>query len=187
MSSSAVTANPTDNNVVVFAPRPRGKALRYIGGEVVRIPVLSRASIPADADETVVEIVRHWRILRDSSQLPDRLQIDPLDFPRLLPGIALFDVDRPYRFRLRLLGERMNRCHAKSYKGRYLNEAFDHFHATAMRADLESVMERHGISYRRGQPPMMHEKSFVEMERIFLLFQNGGPKAELVLAYTVFR
>ena len=94
MSSSAVTANPTDNNVVFFAPRPRGKALRYIGGEVVRIPVSSRASIPADADETVVEIVRHWRILHDGSQLLDRSQIDPLDFPRLLPGIALIDVER---------------------------------------------------------------------------------------------
>ena len=94
MSSSAVTANPTDNNVVVVAPRPRGKALRYIGVEVVRIPVSSRASIPADADETVVEIVRHWRILHDGSQLPDRSQIDSLDFPRLLPGIALIDVER---------------------------------------------------------------------------------------------
>ena len=81
----------------------------------------------------------------------------------------------------------MNRYHAKSYKGRYLDEVFDHFHATAMRADLQSVTERHGISYRRGQPLMMHEKSFVEMERVFLLFRNGGPKAELVLAYTVFR
>ena len=72
MSSSAFTANPTDNNVVVFAPRPRGKAVRYIGGQVVRIPVSSRASIPADADETVVEIVRHWRTLYDGSQLPAR-------------------------------------------------------------------------------------------------------------------
>ena len=94
MSSSAVTAKPTDNNIVAFAPRPRGKAVRYIGGEVVRIPVSSRASLPADADETVVEIVRHWRILHDGSQLPDRSQIDSLDFPRLLPGIALIDVER---------------------------------------------------------------------------------------------
>ena len=100
----------------------------------------------------------------------------------------MIDVERaPYRFRLRLLGERMNRYHGRSYKGCYLDEAFDHFHATATRADLQSVTERHGISYRRGQPLMMHEKSFVEMERVFLLFRNGGPKAELVLAYTVFR
>ncbi|MDP7390241.1 MAG: PAS domain-containing protein [Alphaproteobacteria bacterium] len=188
MSSSAVTAKPTDNNIVAFAPRPRRKAVRYIGGEVVRIPVSSRASLPADADETVVEIVRHWRTLHDGSQLPDRSQIDPLDFPRLFPGIALIDVERvPFRFRFRLLGERMNRYHGKSYKGRYLDEAFDHFHATATRADLQSVTERHGLSYRRGQPLMMHEKSFVEMERVFLPFRNGGPKAELVLAYTVFR
>lgn len=94
MSSSAVTTNPTDNNVVAFAPRLRGKALRYIGGEVVRIPVSSRASIPADADETVVEIVRHWRILHDGSQLPDRSQIDLPDFPRRLPEIALIDGER---------------------------------------------------------------------------------------------
>ena len=51
-----------------------------------------------------------------------------------------------------------------------------------MRADLQSLTERHGISYRRGQPLMMHERSFVEMERVSLLFRNGGPKAGLVLA-----
>jgi len=187
MTSSGITAKQTEDNVVAFAPRPRSTAVRYIGSEVLRMPVASRTSLPTDADEAIVEMVEHWRALHDGGCLPDRTQIDPLDFPRQLPGVALIDVERaPYRFRFRLLGEQMNRYHGKSYKGRYLDEVFDHFHATATPADLQSVAERNGISYRRGRPLMTHEKSFVDMERVFLPFRNGGDKAALVLAYTVF-
>ena len=52
---------------------------------------------------------------------------------------------------------------------------------------LSNFRDLGGYATTGGQTVMMHEKSFVEMERVFLPFRNGGPKAELVLAYTVFR
>ena len=43
------------------------------------------------------------------------------------------------------------------------------------------------ISYRNGPPLMTDQKTFVEMERIFLSCRNGGDLVELLLTFTICR
>ena len=49
--------------------------------------------------------------------------MDPLDIPRLLPNIALFDVEHtPLRFRIRLYGTALTSNTGSDVTGRYLDE-----------------------------------------------------------------
>ena len=43
------------------------------------------------------------------------------------------------------------------------------------------------ISYRNGPPLMTYQKTFVEIERIFLFCRNGGDLVELLLTFTICR
>ena len=63
-------------------------------------------TLPDDCDVLITEITSYWSSLRDDARLPDRTQLNPGEFPRHLPSVALMDVSHnPWRFRFRLLGE----------------------------------------------------------------------------------
>lgn len=52
-----------------------------------------------------------------------RSDFDPTDFPRVLPGITLFEVERkPWRFRIRLVGTRIAEETGHDTTGYYLDE-----------------------------------------------------------------
>lgn len=133
-------------------------------------------------------MVRYWQSLHRDGELPERRDIDPVAFYDLLAGTALIDIARsPFRFRFRLLGERMQSYHGRNFTGRWLDEVFPHFNETTTPGDLTSVVEIGQPNYRIGVPLMTYEKAFFEMERIFLPFRNGGDTVDIIMAYTIFR
>ncbi len=117
-----------------------------------------------------VKGARSWRSIFDDDVLPDRADIDPVEIPPLLSGIILVDIYRnPYRFRFRLIGEHMVAYHGRNHTGQWMDEAFAHFNETATPGNIIDVAENHTINYRTGPPVMTYEKSFLNMERKFLL------------------
>ena len=145
-------------------------------------------SIPETCDPEIQEIVRYWLSIHENARLPDRRSIDPCAIFLLLPGITLIEISRsPCRFKFRLLGERMNIYHGQNYTGRWLDELFPHFDQTTTLADFLSVAEEGIPNYRLGLPLLTYGKSFIEMERVFLPFRDGGDSVEILMAYTIFR
>ena len=144
--------------------------------------------VPNTSHIEIQNIVRYWQSLHQDDALPDRTQIDPTEFSTLLAGISLIDVVRsPLRYRFRLLGERMKIYHGRDLTGVWLDDAFPHFNETTTPADFADVAEKGVPSYRIGRPLMTYEKSFIEMERIYLPFRDGGPTVDTIMAYTIFR
>ena len=120
--------------------------------------------------------------------LPDRRDLDPVQIPKLLPSIILIDTHRDhYRFRFRLIGERMVAYYGQNLAGFWMDEAFPHLNETATRGDIIGVVENHVINYCNGPPLMTYQKTFIEMERIFLPCRNGGDLVELLLTFTICR
>jgi hypothetical protein len=143
--------------------------------------------LPGNCDPEIREIVDYWDSLRIEGRPPDRRQIDPADIVRMLPAIALLDVQRePYRFKFRLLGERMNEYHGQNYNGRWLDEILPNYAESPTASDLVIVVEKAELRYRRGGPLITYEKTFIDMERVFLPFTDGGERVDIVLAHTVF-
>ena len=81
----------------------------------------------------------------------------------------------------------MTTYHGRNFTGQWLDEIFPHFNDTTTLDDFITVAEQAVVSYRLGLPLLTYEKSFIEMERVFLPFRNGGSTVDLVLAYTIFR
>lgn len=78
-------------------------------------------------DDLPDEPARHlWRWWNDATRhgvSPARRDFDPVEFPRALPGITLFEVERePWRFRIRLVGTRIVRETGRDTTGCYLDE-----------------------------------------------------------------
>ena len=142
--------------------------------------------LPATAAPEMHRIVGYWRSIFTDGVLPDRTDIDPVEIPELLPGIILIDIFRnPYRFRFRLIGELMVAYHGRNLTGQWMDEAFEHFNDTATPGNIVDAAENHVIKYRTGPPLMTYEKSFINMERVFLPCRNGGDTVDLLLTFTI--
>ena len=73
----------------------------------LRLAALGDA-LPETASPEMAQLLAYWRSLFKGDVLPDRRDLDPVQIPKLLPGIILIDIHRDhYRFRFRLIGERM--------------------------------------------------------------------------------
>ena len=94
--------------------------------------------------------------------MPDRRDLDPVQIPKLLPGIILIDIHRDhYRFRFRLIGERMVAYYGHNLAGFRMDETFPYFNETATRGIIIGVVENHMINCRNGPPLMTYQKTFI--------------------------
>lgn len=69
------------------------------------------------------QIFEYWNSKSRNGRLPSRGDINPCDFPRLLPLISLIDVDPVHkRFRVRLAGTQLREHYGRDITGVYLDE-----------------------------------------------------------------
>ncbi len=68
-------------------------------------------------------LYRLWLEKRKAGRLPGRKDFDPVEMPKLLPHLTLFDVERePLRFRIRLVGTGIVAAMGRDTTGYYLDE-----------------------------------------------------------------
>jgi hypothetical protein len=69
------------------------------------------------------QLFDYWLERSRDRQMPDRNDIRPSDFPRLLPHVSLIDVlDEPKRFRVRLAGTRLRDIYDRETTGLYVED-----------------------------------------------------------------
>ncbi|USG61918.1 PAS domain-containing protein [Sneathiella marina] len=72
---------------------------------------------------TLIELRDYWLEKRRSRKFPARADIDPVEFPNLLPQIALVDVTYdPLRFRYRLIGTTITAISERDATGHFIDE-----------------------------------------------------------------
>ncbi|MEH6524468.1 MAG: PAS domain-containing protein [Sneathiella sp.] len=75
------------------------------------------------SSDTLIELRDYWLEKRRSREFPARADIDPVEFPKLLPQIALVDVTYdPLRFRYRLIGTTITAISERDATGHYIDE-----------------------------------------------------------------
>lgn len=69
------------------------------------------------------QLYDYWLHCADGRPMPERRDINPADFPRLLPFISLIDVEgAANRFRVRLAGTRLREIYDREITGSYLDD-----------------------------------------------------------------
>jgi hypothetical protein len=131
---------------------------------------------------------RYWQQRRPAPDvLPGRQHIDPLDFPDLLPGIWLLDVQRePLRFRYRLVGTRIVEGIGREVTGQWLDEAHPHVLATGGYGDRyrDAVMSG-AVAHRRGPARLWDHQDYREVENVLLPLAADGRTVDILMMLTV--
>lgn len=72
---------------------------------------------------TNVASYAYWDRLRGARTMPARADIDPMDIPKLLPSVLLYDVQaEPLDFRYRLIGTKIAGYLLADYTGKWMSE-----------------------------------------------------------------
>ena len=140
-----------------------------------------RASLSI-ASTLLRDLCAYWDQCRAGRAMPSRADLDPVDIPRLLPTLILFDVEQDTeRLKARLVGTRIVEMYGTYYTGQYLDEidfgdrrkAILHDYMTCYRTKSMYVSEHtfwtmRDISYR--------------VERLILPLSDDGETVTMLLS-----
>lgn len=140
---------------------------------------MSYRLIEAAPPGVIAEFLDYWEAKRGGRALPARRDLDPVEFPRLLPVVTLADIEPdPFRVRYRLAGTMVVETAGMEITGRYLDEIapphiLDDYHAIFRRccegfapcyasANWEFTADRRG-RYEFGAFPLSSDGARVDM------------------------
>lgn len=132
-----------DSNELPKCPASQERAS---GPQGTRIP--GDDTFLTTASESVIWIYEYWASRRHGHAMPRRCDIDPMDFPKHLPGILLLDVeyfgtDGNARYRYRVVGTKEVRNRGHDPTGKYVEEGY-------FGPSLEDALEAYDL-VRRGR------------------------------------
>lgn len=128
----------------------------------------------------------YWESKRGGRPMSSRDELDPLELGRLLPYVALADVEHdPLRLRWRLLGTHITRALGRDSTGKYFDEIypgtlFEDVMAVYRRVlELRRPVRHHGL-------PSFFQKAFASYESIHLPLSHDGETIDMILVGFVF-
>lgn len=133
------------------------------------------------------EALAYWRSKCGDRAMPARADIDPLDIPRLLPNIILFDVLPPdRRLKVRLVGTFVVDMFGGDYTGQYLDEI-----------DFGEVRDKVLRDYSNALAlarPLISDHTFrklggvlFDIERLIVPLSEDGKRVTMLVAFLDFR
>jgi len=73
-------------------------------------------------DPRLEQVYLYWRRKASGRAMPSRVDIDPIEIPKLLPDVMLVERHEDGRYRYRLIGTENTRAHGMNATGRFLDE-----------------------------------------------------------------
>jgi hypothetical protein len=95
---------------------------------VIGVSALPRSEIGSDMSETpftdprLEQAYLYWRAKAAGRAMPSRVDIDPIEIPKLLPDVMLVERLDDGRYRYRLIGTENTRAQGVNATGRFLDE-----------------------------------------------------------------
>jgi hypothetical protein len=140
----------------------------------------------ATCHERVRDIYYYWDEKRAGRAMPRRSDLDPLEFPRLLPDIGLVDVvpdDRRYVYRLIGTNEALMR--GRDPTGLAVKDAYFGTSVQSVYLNYDKVVrERQPVIDR--DPSRTSDDRYICHETIFLPLSDDGERVNMVLFLTVY-
>jgi len=140
------------------------------------------ASEPRGACAALLE---YWLACRHGRDVPARADIDPLSIPRLLPHIAIYELEgEPVRFRYRLVGTAIVTADGRELTGAYADEMLSpEIREQALQFYREAAATRRGACHDAQYTD--HEGRRRHYQRIILPLADPGQPVNKLLIGTV--
>jgi hypothetical protein len=129
-------------------------------------------------------LLSYWRGKCRDGRLPGRQDIDPLDFPDLLPHITMFDVVQvggETRFRIRLLGTSNVQLMGADCTGDFVDARLGPEDAARILTPYRMVVEQRRPDFVRGSL-VTPGREHVHYERLLLPLAADGRTVDMLLA-----
>ena len=142
------------------------------------------SNVQSSIRNRVVELGENYWLSKCTGEcLPARSDIDPLDFPTLLPQIILLDVRRdPWDFRFRLIGTNMVHHLSNDWTGSWMS-GIEHM-APPSRIFTSCVkVATSGKPLRSDTPYVGPHQNFVRAEDVILPLARDGATPDMLLVF----
>ncbi len=132
------------------------------------------------------ELYDYWLEKAGVRAMPSRQDINPVDFPRLLPQISLIDVDQAAkRFRVRLAGTRLREIYDREITGCYLDTLDWGAMADYWVSAYDRVVEASKPAQGMVRGPRESKDHLVQFW-LRLPLADDGEKVNMILCYDAF-
>lgn len=139
--------------------------------------------LPASLGPRGEKGLAYWQSLRRGRRIPARADLDPIDIPKLLPGLILVDVlSEPLDFRYRLVGTEIDEISHRNFRGVRFSEIQHMRRGNNIWAQFARVAE--SASPLWSDVPYIGGDPFVRRIRHCLLPMGAdGETVDMVLAF----
>ncbi len=128
----------------------------------------------------------YWTEKKGSRAAPRRSDIDPLDFPKLLPYIFLYDVHSdPYSLTMRLFGTMLVEARGRDCTGETFEQVHEGVEVTDVRKDYDKTALTLTPTIKVGAATWIN-KDYLKYSRLLLPLSEDGKKANMLLGFVTF-
>jgi len=129
----------------------------------------------------------YWRVRRRGERLPGRRDIDPLDFPRQLPRVALIDViSEPQgpHFRYRLAGTEIAARAGRDPTGKRFDQLYSGGYLDQALATYRAILQSRAPHFSHRTYPLVEGREHLEYARLILPLAADGVRVDMVWLIT---
>lgn len=137
------------------------------------------AQLAAATDARIRRAVAYWQRKAAGRAIPDRRDMDPVEFPDLLPYIVLWDVLPGGGYRCRLAGTRICELHGREMRGMTTAELHGAANASIEREYDWTVRTR--LPHFVERTMFWQEKSYRRYRRVLLPFSDGSEDVAIIM------
>ena len=131
----------------------------------------------------LIQFYEYWLSKFDGNNLPSRQDIDPLDFPELMPSILIVDVvpeGGVRRYCFRLFGTEHVEFNQRDLTGKFVDEVFSAEDTRKVHDAYDSIIETRTPHHWRSNI-MLAGREFIHYERLMLPLASDGKTVDKMI------
>jgi hypothetical protein len=137
--------------------------------------------IDAPRDAVLRALYDYWNKVRGTRKMPSRADIDPVEIPKLLPYILLWNATPGGGYTIRLVGEEVQRFFGRNATGEAAGSDMTPRSAELMIGILDAVATERVPKFREGKAHWHQDKAYRDYEACFLPLSADGETVDIIL------
>ena len=143
-------------------------------------------TLPEQAEEHLKWAVRYWDEHRGHRAMPARGDVDPMDFPRLLPTTYLLERTASDNFIVRVAGTRFREVYGREVTGEKISEFIPSDSGRDFHTDVELCCRHIGPVFRDGRATWRPSGVATRFQRVMLPLGDRDSFVDHLLGFAVF-
>lgn len=137
--------------------------------------------IDAPHDPLLRSLYDYWNKVRGTRKMPTRADIDPVEIPKLLPYILMYNATPGGGYTIRLVGEEVQRFVGRNATGESAGAVMNTRSAELIVSILDAVATERVPKFRAGKAHWLQDKAYREYEACFLPLSADGETVDIIL------